>query len=71
MISRMTVLVARGMPQLVHLILDKEAVEQAGQQGEVCLALSGYVHRVLQTPEIPLATKTVILEIILYPLCQG
>ncbi|GHJ83815.1 hypothetical protein NliqN6_0217 [Naganishia liquefaciens] len=54
------------LPQLVHLILDKEAVEQAGQQGEVCLALSGYVHRVLQTPEIPLATKTVILEIILY-----
>lgn len=54
------------LPQLVHLILDKEAVEQAGKQGSVCLALSGYVHRVLQTPDIPVATKTVIIEIILY-----
>lgn len=54
------------LPQLVHLILDKEAVEDQGKKGEVRQALSAYIHRVLESRDNPLATKTVIIEIILY-----
>lgn len=54
------------LPQMVHLILDQEGMAGGSEQGKARQALSNYTRHVLKSRDIPLATKTVVIEIILY-----
>ncbi|KAI5453722.1 Serine/threonine-protein kinase tel1, variant 2 [Naganishia albida] len=54
------------LPQLLHLVLDKEASDDETADRAVQTALSTYLGAILQSCHIPLSTKTVIMEILLY-----
>lgn len=54
------------LPQLLHLVLDREATDKETGGSPIRAALSIYLGSLLQSSQIPLATKTVVIEILLY-----